>query len=99
MGNRSGFSCSQFGFDGVVADGCGEVVGRDEAVVVARQPGDLEAALFEIFAGLEHGVVLDFRGDDVLALLGESFDGAPDCPVVRLCSAAGEEDFVGLRAD
>ena len=66
-----------------------------QAVGVHREVGDLEAELLQELAGVEHAVVFDSGGDDVVApLLGGEGD-ALDGGVVRLAAAAGEDDLVG----
>ena len=40
----------------------------DQAVLLHRQVGDLEAFLLELAAGIEHALVLGHGGDDVVAL-------------------------------
>ena len=67
--------------------------------LVHRQVGDLEALLFQLLAGVQHGVVLDLRGDDVVALIPAGVGRAADGPIVALGAAAGEVDLRTLRAD
>ena len=85
--------------DGVGPDGLAHVLGIDQTAAVHRHPGDLVAALLQILHGLEHRVVLDGGGDEVLALLLLGVGRAQDGPVVGLGAAAGEVDLVGLGAD
>ena len=53
--------------DGPVPDGADHLVGIDEPVLVDRQIGHLEPELLQLVAGVQHGVVLDRGGDDVIS--------------------------------
>ena len=66
--------------------------------LVHRQIGDFKALLFQLLAGVQHGVVLDLRGDDVVALIPAGVGRAADGPIVALGAAAGEVDLRTLRA-
>lgn len=84
----------------VGADGVRDLLRRDEAPLVHRQVGDLEALLFEGRAGVQHRVVLEHRRDDVFfALGGELVRRTLDRPVIALRAAAGEVDLVRLGAE
>lgn len=72
---------------GVGADGVPDSSGRDEAVRVGFDDGDVEIA-----AGGEDGGVLNVRGDDVAVY-------AEDGEVVRFGAAAGENDFLGRAVE
>ena len=64
------------------------------AFLVNVQIGDAVALLFERFTGVEHCMMLDLRGDDMLAALGgRTVHEAADRKVVRLRAAAGEQDL------
>ena len=85
--------------DGLVVHGPLQVVEINAAVLLHRQIGDAEAVLLQALAGVEHRLVLDGLGDDVIALflvhLGDTLDGK----VVALGRARGKDDFLGRRAD
>ena len=84
----------------VGADGVRDLLRRDEAPLVHRQVGDLEALLFECRAGVQHRMVLEHRRDDVFfALGGELVRRTLDRPVIALRAAAGEVDLVRLGAE
>jgi hypothetical protein len=84
---------------GLVGDGVPQLVEVDQAVLLHRQVGDLEAVLLEVTAGIEHALVLGHRGDDVvLAVLVELGDAA-DREVVRFGGARGEDHFLLVGAD
>ncbi len=85
--------------DGVGPDGLAHVLGIHQAAAVHRDLGELPAALLQILHGLEHRVVLDGGGDEVLALLLLRVGSAEDGPVVGLGAAAGEVDLVRFGAD
>src|SRR6266851_2070894 len=68
-------------------------------VALDRQIGDFEAVLFEVLAGVQHGLVLDGLGDDVVALFAEHLRDALDHQVIGFGSAAGEDDFLGRGVD
>lgn len=57
------------------------------------------AQLFEEFAGLKDGMMLDGTGDNVTAARPVSMGNAFERPIVRLSAAAGEEYLVWLGAD
>ena len=92
------FACMMETRIGVGSDGLPHFVRVDEAAAVDGHAGDLVAALLEVLAGLEHGVVLDGGGDEVPALLALRIGRTEDGPVVRLGPAAGEVDLLGLGA-
>ena len=70
-----------------------------QAVFIHRQVGDPEAFLLHSLTGVEHSVVLDGAGDDVLALLLHGFAAQTDGPVVAFAAASGEVYLAGFRAD
>lgn len=85
---------------GLVGDGGFELLGHDDAVFMHVEVGDGEAFLFQCRAGVQHGVVLEFAGDDVRLALGfqlvrDAFDG----PVVAFAAARGEIDLVRVGAE
>ena len=81
------------------AKGSFERVGADEACFIRLQICDLEALRFERFHGVQHGVMLDGSGDDVIAALFQALAGRENCPVIRLRAAGGEKDAVRLSAE
>lgn len=86
--------------DGLVGDGLADVVRVDQALAVHLQVGDLVALFLEALAGVEHGLVLDHRGDEVVALVPIKLGHALEGHVVALGRAGGEHDlFRVLRAD
>ena len=54
-----------------------------------------EALRFERFHGVQHGVMLDGSGDDVIAALFQALAGRENCPVIRLRAAGGEKTRSG----
>ncbi len=75
-------------------------LGRDQAGRVGRQDGHIPAVLAgEPFQGVEHGLVLDRRRDDVVPLPLQGGQGPFQGEVVRLGRARGEDDLLGLRPD
>ena len=85
---------------GLVGDRVPQLVEVDQAELVDGEIGDRRQALpLERLAGVEDGLVLGRRGDDVVALLLVELDDALDRQVVGLGGAAGEDDLLGLGAD
>ena len=62
-----------------------------QALPVHRQDGDLVALLLQEMAGLQHRVVLDGGGDDVVLLLAGSIQDPLEGVVVSLGAAAGRK--------
>ena len=61
------------------------------------QIGHLKALLFQLLQGMQHRVVLELGGDDVLfALALTNGRGGEQGLVVGLAAAAGEDDLPGL---
>ena len=85
--------------DGLVGDGVAQLIEIDQAVLLQRQIGDAAAMLFELLAGIENGLVLGRRRDDVVALFGVHLGHALDRQVVRFGGAAGEHDLFRVGAD
>ena len=63
----------------------------DQALRRAGQEGDLDAALGQLLGRVQHGVVLDGRGDQVVA----GREHAEERHVVALRAAGGEDDLGG----
>ena len=86
--------------DGLVGDRLLHVVRVDPPVLADAEVGDLEALLLEALAGVEDGLVLDHRRDDVVPLLLVELGDPLDREVVALGRARGEDDLLlVLRAD
>ena len=84
--------------DGLVIHGALQVVQIDQAVFLHRHVGHAIAIFFQALAGVEHGLVLGDRSDDVVALLAIHFSHAFDGEVVTLGGARGEDNFFRGRA-
>ena len=81
-------------------DGGLHILGADEAVGGDGQVGHFKALALQRLHAVQHGMMLELRGDEVLlALLGQFQGRALDGPVVGLGAAAGEEDLAGLAVD
>ena len=80
---------------GVAAKGAAKVVGIDDAVASHGKEGDLDAAVSQPFCGVEDGVVLDGRGDEVVAGIGESEEGE----VIAFGASACEDDLGGAAVE
>ena len=65
------------------------VVGIDLASAVHRNVGDFAARCFQMLARVQHGMMLDGRGDDMLSGFGET----KNCQVVGFGATAGEHDL------
>ena len=75
-----------------------QLLQRDASQRVRLQIRDLKAALFQLFHGIEHRVVLDRRGDRMPAARCHPLRAGKDRPVVGLRAAGGEKHALGLRA-
>ena len=85
---------------GLRREGGGELVEVDAPERIDRQPRHAEAFLFlQMLERLEHRVVLGGAGDEMFAARRVRPCQADDREVVRLRAAAGEDDFMGLRAE
>ena len=85
--------------DRLVVHGALQFVEIDETIFLHRQVSNAVAVLLKALAGIEHGLVLGDRGDDVVALLAVHLGDAFDGEVVALGSAGGEDDFFRGGAD
>ena len=81
------------------ANGCFQLIQIDAAILLHRQIGDFKTVFFQALAGVQHGLVLDGLGDDVIALFAVHFRDALDHQVVGFGGAAGENDFFRRGAD
>src|SRR5690606_436180 len=74
--------------------------GRSHQAVFARlEIGHLEAFALQLAGGIQHRLVLDLRGDDVLALGAVEVRHALDGEVVGLGGTAGPDDLAGIGVD
>ena len=79
---------------GVLGEFALELLEIHMAFLIHVQIGDAVALFFERLAGVQHRVVLDPGGNEVLAALGRrAVHKAADGEVVRLRAAAGEDDL------
>ena len=82
--------------DGVVTHGRFELFQVDDAVALRRQIGHVETFTLELTAGVQHGFVFGFTGDDVLAFflieVGRTFDRQ----VIGFGRARGENNFTRI---
>src|SRR5437879_13333890 len=85
--------------DGLRGDGAAHVVQVDAAVLLHRQIGDLEAVLLQALAGVQHRLMFDYLGDDVVALLAVHLRDAFDGQVIRFRGPTGEDDLLGIGVD
>src|ERR1044071_4368008 len=77
----------------LVREGVFKLIKINEAVALDRQISYTEAALFQMFASIEHGLVLGNNGDDVVAFFATSLCHAFDGQVVTLGGAGGKDDL------
>ncbi len=82
--------------DGFVGNGRFHIGWIDQAVRVHGHIGDFKPLLFQPFAGVQDGVVLDGGGDDVVALLAVGKGHALERPVIAFAAAGGEVHFFGV---
>jgi hypothetical protein len=69
------------------------------AILANRQVRDFETVLLQILAGIQHSLVLDRLGNDVVALFAVHFRDALDHQVVGFGRSAGENNFLRGRAN
>ena len=85
---------------GVLSDSVLNLLCGDIALIADRKIGYLKALFRKIFAGVEHSVMLESGGDDVLLPLCEKLvRNALDSPVISLGAAACEIYLRGLTAE
>ena len=84
--------------DRVRPEGCLQSLEAHAALRVRLQIGDGKALLLQLLHGMEHGMVLHSRRDDVAAALAQPLGGGENGPVVGLRAAGGEKDALRLRA-
>ena len=61
--------------NGIGTNGCFQLVQADQSVSVHIQIGDLKASLLQILTGMENGMMLDLRGNNMFSLGCISFCG------------------------
>ena len=83
----------------IMVDGAPYRLRVNQSVGVHRQVGDAAAVTFQVTAGFQHRRVLDGTGDDVTAATGQRLADTVDGQVVRLTTAAGEDDVFAVRPD
>jgi hypothetical protein len=71
---------------------------RHDAVTARCEVRDLEALALELLAGVEHGLVLRARGDDVTSAITVETGDALDREVVRFGGARGPDDLGRMAA-
>ena len=76
---------------GVRTERTADIVGTDQTSAIDWEVRHLAAGIFEPLAGIQNGVVLDRRSDEVVAGLGQS----EERQIVALGASAGEDDFGG----
>jgi len=83
--------------DGIGTQGLLEINGIYSAFLVYGQVSDPESfLLLQVFAAVEHGMMLDGRCDDVFAFVFFQASCAKDRKVGAFSSAAGKYDFAGF---
>ena len=85
--------------DGLVVHCALQVIEIDQAVLLDGHIGDAVPILFEALAGVEHGLVLGNRGDNVVTLLAIHLRHTLDGEVIALGGAGSEDDLFCGRAD
>ena len=84
---------------GIRTDGILHLLGFHIMTLAHIQIGNLKALFFQLFQGMEHGVVLKSRGDNVfLPMLLPITGGGDNGLIVSLAAAGGENDFSGITA-
>ena len=85
--------------DGLVGDCRFNCLRIDKTVFIDIEIGDFSSFALQIIAGMENGVMLDLRRDDVVSLVGISLEGGLEGPVVGFGSAGREIDFFRIGTD
>ncbi len=80
-------------------DGFAYIFRIDAAIFSNRQIGYFVAVFLEALTGVQHGLVLNGLGDDVIALFAVHFRDALDHQVVGFGRAAGENDLFRRGVD
>lgn len=102
----SRLNCSQFVVGvhhgdqhGLGAKGPLDVRRIDGAARAHTHVGHLDASFLERLARVEHGVMLDDGGDDVLFFGARRLHDSPDGGVVGFRASAGEDNLAGARVE
>ncbi len=85
--------------DGVVTQRRLDQSRSDQAIFSRLQVGHFETFALQLATGVEDRLVLDLRGDDVLALARVEVRDALDRQVVGLGGAGGPDDLAGIGVD
>ena len=88
--SSSDYDVYSLGRDGVAA------VASPDVLRARRMPHEADAVLAQVLDRFQDGLVLDGRGQDVAAVGRGPASDSEDGEVVRLGSARGEDDLVGL---
>src|SRR5581483_2953615 len=78
---------------GLIGDSLFQFTRVNASILVNRQVGHSKAETLQVLAGVEDGMMLDRRGDDVLALLLGSEGHALDRQIIALGTAADKGNF------
>ena len=85
--------------EGVGPQGLLDLLGPNAALCIDIEVRHLDA-LRQCLAGMQHGMMLDLRRDDVAAAMAQSrLRERADDPVVALAAAAREEEFIRLSIE
>src|SRR5207302_10429428 len=71
----------------------------DPPSAIGRQISDVESLFLETLAGIEHGLVLDARGDDMPSAVRVRAREPENRQIVGFGRPGGEHDLVRLGAD
>lgn len=71
-------------------DGRRHLLRRDQAVLIHRQIGHRIPLLFQIFTGMQNGVMLHIGGDDMLAFIPIPLGHPQQYGIIALRAAAGK---------
>ncbi len=85
--------------NGVVAHGGFQLFQVDNAVALRREIGHFKPFTLQLTAGIQHGFVFGFAGDDVLAFFLVEVGSTFDRQVVRFGCTGGENNFTRISAN
>src|SRR2546427_1667008 len=80
-------------------DGAAKVSEINLAIGIRCKVSEANAALFERLASVQHRFMFDGAGNHMLFVATRSFNDSEDGVVVGFGATAGEDDFLGARAD